>query len=51
MQGHTMRVNDVAPFHPDILHPALRPTIFCPHVRVEECVAKQGSRAMRHEGE
>jgi hypothetical protein len=50
MHGLTMRVNDVAPFHPDILHPALRPTVFCPHVRVEECVAKLDRRA-RHADE
>lgn len=51
MHGHTMRVNEAAPFHPDILHPALRPTVFCPHVRVEECLAKQDRCSLRHEVE
>ena len=46
MQGHTMRVNDVTPFHPDVLHPALRPTVYCPGVRVEECLARQSRRSI-----
>jgi hypothetical protein len=47
MQGHTMRVNDTAPFHPDVLHPALRPTIYCP--RIDECLVGRERRTMRHE--
>lgn len=49
MQGHTMRVKDVAPFHPDVLHPALRPTIYCPKARVEACLSAHGRRTTLQE--